>query len=87
VAWARAISSQLRSLRRGCLVGTIASAVALALLTWGLFAMDVVPSLRHGVVSLAGPDGALASLLPASVANVGIALGSSRTVDATSRLP
>ncbi|GAA3417417.1 hypothetical protein [Streptosporangium vulgare] len=35
-----------------------------------------VPSMQYRVVSLAGPGGQLASSLPASAANVGIALGS-----------
>lgn len=84
---ARAISSQAWPLRRAYLVGTIVSFVALVLLARGLFAIDMVPCLQYRVVSLAGPDGAFASPLPASAANVGIALGSSRTVDATERLP
>ncbi|MEU4547320.1 MFS transporter [Nonomuraea dietziae] len=58
------------------LVGAIALLVALALLAWGLFALGMVPSLQYRVVSLAGPGGALASSLPASAANVGIAFGS-----------
>ncbi|MFI6484293.1 MFS transporter [Nonomuraea sp. NPDC050663] len=58
------------------LVGAIAFLVVLALLAWGLFAMGMVPSLQYRVVSLAGPGGALASSLPASAANVGIAIGS-----------
>jgi MFS transporter, DHA1 family, inner membrane transport protein len=58
------------------LVGTIAVPAALALLAFGLFAMGMVPSMQYRVVSLAGPGGQLASSLPASAANVGIALGS-----------
>jgi DHA1 family inner membrane transport protein len=58
------------------LVGAIAFLVPLALLAWGLFALGMVPSLQYRVVSLAGPGGALASSLPASAANVGIAAGS-----------
>lgn len=58
------------------LVGTIAVLVALALLAFGLFAMGMVPSMQYRVVSLAGPGGQLASSLPVSAANVGIALGS-----------
>ncbi|WP_433245777.1 MFS transporter [Streptosporangium sp. CA-135522] len=58
------------------LVGTIAVLVALALMAFGLFAMGMVPSMQYRVVSLAGPGGQLASSLPASAANVGIALGS-----------
>jgi MFS transporter, DHA1 family, inner membrane transport protein len=56
-------------------VGTIAVLVALALLAFGFFAMGMVPSMQYRVVSLAGPGGQLASSLPASAANVGIALG------------
>jgi len=52
-----------------------------------LFTMGMVPSLQYRVVSLVGPDGALASSLPASASDVGIALGSASTVDATNRLP
>jgi MFS transporter, DHA1 family, inner membrane transport protein len=58
------------------LVGTIAFLVALVLLAWGLFAFGMVPSLQYRAVSLAGPGGDLASSLPASAANVGIAFGS-----------
>jgi DHA1 family inner membrane transport protein len=58
------------------LVGTIAVLVALTLLGAGLFAMGMAPSLQYRVVSLAGPGGAFAQSLPASAANVGIALGS-----------
>ncbi|TWF78305.1 DHA1 family inner membrane transport protein [Pseudonocardia hierapolitana] len=57
------------------LAGTIAALVALALLALGSFAMGMVPSLQYRVVSLAGPGGQLASSLPVSAANVGIALG------------
>ncbi|MBG0565460.1 MFS transporter [Actinoplanes aureus] len=57
-------------------VGAIAFLVALVLLAWGLFAVGMVPALQYRVVSLAGPGGQLASSLPASAANVGIALGS-----------
>ncbi|ADB29501.1 major facilitator superfamily MFS_1 [Kribbella flavida DSM 17836] len=57
------------------LAGSIAVLVALALLTFGLFAMGMVPSMQYRVVSLAGPGGQLASSLPASAANVGIAFG------------
>ena len=57
------------------LVGTIGVLVALALLALGLFAMGMVPSMQYRVVSLAGPGGELAYSLPASAANVGIALG------------
>jgi DHA1 family inner membrane transport protein len=57
------------------LAGTVAALVALALLALGLFAMGMVPSLQYRVVSLAGPGGQLASSLPVSAANVGIAVG------------
>jgi DHA1 family inner membrane transport protein len=58
------------------LVGTIAALVALVLLACGGFAMGMAPSLQYRVVSLAGPGAALAQSLPASAANVGIAVGS-----------
>jgi DHA1 family inner membrane transport protein len=58
------------------LLGSIAFLVVLVLLAWGLLAFAMVPSLQYRVVSLAGPGGALASSLPASAANVGIAFGS-----------
>ncbi|MFE3450285.1 MFS transporter [Nonomuraea sp. NPDC059194] len=58
------------------LVGAIALLVAPALLAWGLFVGGMVPSLQFRVVSLAGPGGALASSLPGSAVNVGIAFGS-----------
>jgi DHA1 family inner membrane transport protein len=50
--------------------------VALALLAWGVFAMSMAPSLQLRVVTLAGPGGGLASSLPASAVNLGIAAGS-----------
>ncbi|NRQ37322.1 MFS transporter [Nonomuraea sp. NN258] len=58
------------------LVGAYPIPVALVLLVWGLVAFGMVPSLQYRVVSLAGPGGALAQSLPASAANVGIAVGS-----------
>lgn len=58
------------------LVGAIALLVALALLALGLFALGMGPSLQYRVISLAGPGGQLASSLPASAINVGIAFGS-----------
>jgi MFS transporter, DHA1 family, inner membrane transport protein len=58
------------------LVGTVASLVVLVLLAWGVFAFGMVPSLQYRVVTLAGPGGGLAQSLPASAANIGIALGS-----------
>jgi DHA1 family inner membrane transport protein len=57
-------------------VGAVAFLVALVMLAWGLFALGMVPSLQYRVVSLAGPGGALASSLPPSAANLGIAVGS-----------
>jgi DHA1 family inner membrane transport protein len=56
-------------------VGSIPVLVALVLLVWGLFAFGMTPSLQLRVVSLAGPGGQLASSLPASAANIGIAAG------------
>jgi DHA1 family inner membrane transport protein len=56
--------------------GGVGILVALAMLIWGLFGFGMVPSLQYRVVSLAGPGGQLASSLPASAANVGIAAGS-----------
>jgi MFS transporter, DHA1 family, inner membrane transport protein len=58
------------------LVGTIPVLVALVLLASGVFAMGMAPSLQYRVVSLAGPGGPFAQSLPASAANVGIAVGS-----------
>jgi DHA1 family inner membrane transport protein len=57
-------------------VGANAVLVAVALLAVGLFAMGMAPSMQYRVISLAGPGGAFAQSLPASAANVGIALGS-----------
>ena len=57
-------------------VGSLAVPVALALLATGVFAMGMAPSMQYRVVSLAGPGGVFAQSLPASAANVGIALGS-----------
>ncbi|MFL6140521.1 MAG: MFS transporter [Labedaea sp.] len=57
------------------LVGASPALVALVMLAWGLFGSAMVPSLQLRVVTLAGPGGQLASSLPASAANVGIALG------------
>lgn len=50
--------------------------VALAVVGMGLFGMGIAPSLQHRVVGLAGPGAPLASSLPASAVNAGIALGS-----------
>ncbi|WP_232667673.1 MFS transporter [Pseudonocardia sp. TRM90224] len=58
------------------LLGAHAFAVALALLALGLFGMGSVPSIQYRTISLAGPGAALAQSLPASAANLGIALGS-----------
>lgn len=57
------------------LLGTNPILVVLLLVVWGLFAEGVVPSLQMRVMTLAGPGGELAQALPASAANVGIALG------------
>ena len=57
------------------LVGSIPILVAMVLLIWGLFAWGMTSSLQFRVVSLAGPGGQLASSLPASAINAGIALG------------
>jgi DHA1 family inner membrane transport protein len=59
------------------LFGTSAVVVALALFSLGLFGFGTGPSLQYRVVELAGPGGALASSLPASAINLGIAFGSS----------
>ncbi|MGN9785094.1 MFS transporter [Nonomuraea sp. ZG12] len=58
------------------LVGAVALLVALVMSALGLFVGGMVPSLQVRVVSLAGPGGALASALPGSAINVGIAAGS-----------
>src|SRR5215207_3615564 len=50
--------------------------VAVAVLGTGLFGMGMAPSMQHRAVSLAGPGAPLASSLPASAVNIGIALGS-----------
>ncbi len=50
--------------------------VALVLLAWGALAMSMAPALQLRVVTLAGPGAGLASSLPASAVNVGIAAGS-----------
>jgi MFS transporter, DHA1 family, inner membrane transport protein len=54
----------------------IAFLVVLALLTMGLFGFGMAPSLQYRTVGLAGPGGPLASSLPASAINIGIAFGS-----------
>jgi DHA1 family inner membrane transport protein len=58
------------------LVGTVAFLVMPGLAALGLFVGGMAPSLQYRVVSLAGPGGPLAQSLPASAANVGVALGS-----------
>ena len=50
--------------------------MAVAVLGLGLFGMGMAPSMQHRVVSLAGPGAPLASSLPASAVNIGIAFGS-----------
>jgi DHA1 family inner membrane transport protein len=57
-------------------VGSSVLLVALVLVVWGFFAFGMTPSVQFRVVSLAGPGGAFAASLPASVANAGIAFGS-----------
>jgi DHA1 family inner membrane transport protein len=56
--------------------GGSAPLMALTVLGLGLFAMGMAPSMQHRVVSLAGPGAPLASSLPASAVNAGIAFGS-----------
>ncbi|GAB3757912.1 MFS transporter [Microlunatus parietis] len=58
------------------LFGGIAVLAGLALFAVGLFGMGSAPALQYRVVQLAGPGGQLAQAMPASVANLGIALGS-----------
>jgi DHA1 family inner membrane transport protein len=58
------------------LFGASAPLVALAVLGVGLFGMGMAPSMQHRVVTLAGPGAPLASSLPASAVNIGIATGS-----------
>ncbi|MQS08627.1 MFS transporter [Streptomyces alkaliphilus] len=57
------------------LAGTSRVMVALALVLWGVAGFGLVPSLQHRVVLLAGPGRDLASTLPASAVNAGIAIG------------
>lgn len=57
-------------------VGSTPALVAVVMLAWGVLAMSMTPALQLRVVTLAGPGGALASSLPASAVNVGIAVGS-----------
>lgn len=49
--------------------------VALALVLWGVVGFGLVPSLQYRVGLLAGPGRDLASTLPASAVNAGIAVG------------
>ncbi|HKH08386.1 MAG TPA: MFS transporter, partial [Agromyces sp.] len=49
--------------------------VAIAVIGIGMFGMATGPSLQHRVVSLSGPGAPLASSLPASAVNAGIAGG------------
>jgi DHA1 family inner membrane transport protein len=58
------------------LVGASPVLVAVVVLVWGCCGFGIVPSYQYRVVSLAGPGGELASSLPASVANAGVAVGS-----------
>jgi DHA1 family inner membrane transport protein len=56
-------------------VGKVPILVVLALVLWGVVGFGLVPSLQHRVVSLAGPGRDLATTLPASAINAGIAIG------------
>jgi DHA1 family inner membrane transport protein len=58
------------------LFGASALLAAVCVLAMGLFAMGMAPSMQHRVVTLAGPGAPLASSLPASAVNAGIAFGS-----------
>nr|WP_232327829.1 MFS transporter [Kibdelosporangium sp. MJ126-NF4]CEL13712.1 Major facilitator family transporter [Kibdelosporangium sp. MJ126-NF4] len=58
------------------ILGSVPVLAALVLLVWGVFAFGMAPSLQLRVVGLAGPGGQLASSLPASACNLGIAAGS-----------
>jgi MFS transporter, DHA1 family, inner membrane transport protein len=58
------------------LVGSSPVLVVVVVLVWGVCAFGTTPAMQFRVVSLAGPGGALASSLPASAANAGVALGS-----------
>jgi len=57
------------------LFGSSVVAAAIALTALGLFAMGMAPSLQYRVVELAGPGAPMAQALPASSANVGVAVG------------
>ncbi|MRG60317.1 MFS transporter [Agromyces sp. CFH 90414] len=56
--------------------GADAALAAIAVFGIGLLGMATGPSIQHRVVALAGPGAPLASSLPASAVNVGIAVGS-----------
>jgi DHA1 family inner membrane transport protein len=56
--------------------GASAPLAALAVLGIGLFGMGMAPAMQHRVVTLAGAGAPLASSLPASAVNAGIAVGS-----------
>ena len=58
------------------LFGANAAVAAVSVIGTGLFAMGMAPSIQHRVVSLAGAGAPLASSLPASAVNAGIAVGS-----------
>jgi DHA1 family inner membrane transport protein len=58
------------------LLGGSAVAVAVTVVGTGLFVMGMAPSIQHRVVALAGAGAPLASSLPASAVNAGIAVGS-----------
>lgn len=58
------------------LAGSIGILVGALLVAWGIFGFGMAPSLQYRTVSLAGPGGQLASSLPASAINLGIAFGS-----------
>lgn len=58
------------------LFGSNPVVVGITILGMGLFGMGMAPSMQFRVISLAGPGGPLASSLPASAVNAGIALGS-----------
>ncbi|MFC9730556.1 MFS transporter [Streptomyces roseolus] len=55
--------------------GASRAAVALALVLWGVVGFGLVPALQYRVGMLAGPGRDLASTLPASAVNAGIAVG------------
>lgn len=59
------------------LLGSVPWLAAVAVFGVGLFGMATGPSIQHRVVALAGPGAPLASSLPASAVNVGIAFGAS----------